>query len=133
MLMRLNNLIRSNRGQAMVELALVLPLILLILFGIMEFGRAYQAYITVNYLAREGARKGAVGATATEIETLAKDRARIGGLDDSLVTVATTKSADGTLVTVKVSYPFELLIPLISDVVGQVVLPMSATLTMRIE
>jgi Flp pilus assembly protein TadG len=131
--MRLNNLIRSSRGQAIVELALVLPLVLLILFGIMEFGRAYQAYVTVNYLAREGARKGAVGATATEIETLTKDRADASGLDETKVTVVTTKSADGTLVTVKVTYPFDFMVPLISDIVGQVQLPMSAALTMRIE
>lgn len=133
MLMRLNTLIKSSRGQAIVELALVLPLVLLILFSIMEFGRAYQAYVTVNYLAREGARQGAVGATATEIETLTKDRARTGGLDQTLVAVVTSKSADGTLVTVKVTYSFKFLIPLVSDVVGQVVLPMSAALTMHIE
>jgi Flp pilus assembly protein TadG len=131
--MHLNNLIRKDRGQAIVELALVLPLVLLILFSIMEFGRVYQAYITVNYLAREGARKGAVGATATEIETLTKDRASAGGLDDSLVTVVTTKSADGALVTVKVTYPYTVVVPLISDIIGETTLPMSAALTMRIE
>ena len=54
--------IRSNRGQAVVEFALVFPLLLLVCFGITEFGRAW---ITMNILtsaAREGVRLAAVTA-----------------------------------------------------------------------
>ncbi|WP_306843249.1 TadE/TadG family type IV pilus assembly protein [Paenarthrobacter nicotinovorans] len=50
----------NERGAAAVELALILPLLLLILFGIMEFGRAYNVQVSLTQAAREGARYAAV-------------------------------------------------------------------------
>ena len=47
-------------GQALVEFALVLPIFLLIVFGVFELGRAVFAYNTVANAAREGARVAAV-------------------------------------------------------------------------
>ncbi|HZR99255.1 MAG TPA: TadE family protein [Chloroflexota bacterium] len=49
-----------RRGQAIVELAFVLPLFLLIVSGTIEFGRAYYAYAQLLQAAQEGARYGAV-------------------------------------------------------------------------
>jgi Flp pilus assembly pilin Flp len=46
----------SDRGAAAVEFALLLPLLVLILFGIIDFGRALNAQITITQAAREGAR-----------------------------------------------------------------------------
>jgi Flp pilus assembly protein TadG len=46
----------SDRGAAAVEFALLLPLLLLLVFGIIDFGRAINAQITINQAAREGAR-----------------------------------------------------------------------------
>lgn len=47
-------------GQSLVEFALLLPLIILILFGATDLGRAFQAYIAVTNASREGARQGAI-------------------------------------------------------------------------
>src|SRR5690554_4521916 len=54
--------IRDSRGQAVVELVLVLPLILLMVFAIVEFGFALNSYLTVHSAAAEGARYGSLGA-----------------------------------------------------------------------
>ena len=48
------------RGQALVEFALVFPVLILILLGIFEVGRAVFAYNTIGNAAREGARVAAV-------------------------------------------------------------------------
>ena len=48
-----------RRGQALVEFAVVLPVFLLILLGIVEFGFAFAHHITMEYATREGARMGA--------------------------------------------------------------------------
>jgi hypothetical protein len=48
-----------NRGQAMVELAIVMPVLLLILLTVMEFGFAFSHHVTMEYATREGARMGA--------------------------------------------------------------------------
>ena len=47
---------RRQRSQSMVEFALVAPLLLLMLFGIVDFGRVIYAYITLNQAVNEGAR-----------------------------------------------------------------------------
>ncbi|MGO4383770.1 TadE/TadG family type IV pilus assembly protein [Specibacter sp. RAF43] len=50
----------SERGAAAVEFALLLPILLLLVIGIMEFGRAFNVQISASNAAREGARYAAV-------------------------------------------------------------------------
>jgi hypothetical protein len=47
------------RGQALVELTLVVPIFMLILFGMIEFGFVFSHDLTIEYATREGARAGA--------------------------------------------------------------------------
>lgn len=56
---------RSERGAAAVEFALVLPMLLAILLGIIEFGRAYNAQVSLTHSAREAARSFAIGEKRT--------------------------------------------------------------------
>jgi Flp pilus assembly protein TadG len=118
----------------MVELALILPLVLLILFGITEFGRALSAFLAISHAAREGARLGALGGTDVEIERTVKGCAT--GLDVQNVLVAVTppevERSSGTTVTVRVSYTFQVIVPIISSITGPG-MPMSTSLSMRVE
>ncbi|WDF32628.1 pilus assembly protein [Arthrobacter agilis] len=50
-----------ERGAVAVELALVLPILILLMFGIIEVGRAYNAQVTLTSAAREGVRVVAIG------------------------------------------------------------------------
>ena len=50
-----------DRGAAAVEFALLLPVLLLLVFGIIDFGRALNAQVTLTQAAREGARMAALG------------------------------------------------------------------------
>lgn len=68
---------RNNRGQALVEFALLLPLVMLILIGIVEFGRAWQAKQTLTDVAREGARIAAIANPSYTQDTV---RARVDSL-----------------------------------------------------
>lgn len=49
-------MVHTSRGQSMVEFALILPLLVLVLVGIFDIGRAFFAYIAITNAAREGAR-----------------------------------------------------------------------------
>lgn len=69
---------RRNRGQELVEYALTLPLLLLIVLGIMEFGIAIFTYNSIANAAREGARVGAVARGTTEEVIEAVTNAAIG-------------------------------------------------------
>jgi hypothetical protein len=75
---------RASRGQSVVELALMLPVLVVLLAGIVDLGRIYYAYITVVNVAREGARYAAANPPRPSCDsgldtlhlTAIKDRAR---------------------------------------------------------
>ena len=58
---RLNRFADCDRGAAAVELALILPLLMVILGGVIDFGFAFNAQISLTHAAREGVRVEAIG------------------------------------------------------------------------
>jgi Flp pilus assembly protein TadG len=97
---------RSDRGAAAVEFALVLPLLLLMIFGIVEFGRAYNVQISITNAAREGARVMAVHNDPALARTAASAAAPavIPAVAPGNVTVAPTDCVAGATVTVTIRY-----------------------------
>ena len=68
---------RSEHGGALVELAVVLPVLILIAIGVMDYGRVYYTSVTVSNAARAGAEWGAYGMTGSatkdaQIQSFAK-------------------------------------------------------------
>jgi hypothetical protein len=99
---------RPDRGAAAVEAALVLPLMLLILFAIVDFGRMINAQLKVTEAAREGARAASFNADASpRVSTV------MGGLTD--VTIASAgcpaDPGPGDDATVTVTYQFQFVTP----------------------
>lgn len=71
---QLNTISEARRGAALVEMALVLPVFLMVIFGIIEFGRGMMVGQMVTNAAREGARLAVIsGNTNTNVETQVKD------------------------------------------------------------
>jgi Flp pilus assembly protein TadG len=66
---------RGERGAAAVEFALVLPLVVMLVFGIINFGRGYNAKIELTGAVREGARELALGKTQAQAEAKVRDAA----------------------------------------------------------
>ena len=72
----------GERGNAVIELALTLPLLLLVVLGIFDFGLMFQRYEVVTNAAREGARLGVLADyTATEAQNRALDYLIASGLN----------------------------------------------------
>ena len=106
---------KREDGQSLVEFALVIPIFLLVLFSIVDFGMAFHAWITVTNSAREGARIGAVHAPAATIEQRVRDTAT--SLEQANLDVSVTNADDqggqpGESVVVDVSYSYSLITPL---------------------
>lgn len=103
---------KEERGQAMVEFALVLPVFMLLIFGIIDFGMGFHTWITVTNSAREGARLGAVRGTEAEIVQRVHDTADT--LDAANMTVMVTNAGgdSGESVVVDVDYDYTLITPL---------------------
>ncbi|HLF79367.1 MAG TPA: TadE/TadG family type IV pilus assembly protein [Dehalococcoidia bacterium] len=64
----------GERGQSLIELALTLPILLVLLMGLIEFGHAYNSYLTLVASGRDAARMAAQGgATGTTLRTLVEN------------------------------------------------------------
>jgi Flp pilus assembly protein TadG len=99
---------RSNvheAGQELVEFALILPLLLLLFLGIIEFGRAMLAYNTIANAAREGARYGIVTPNSGAVQARCLEFTSAAGLTG--VTCSPTIGAPGGAVQVRVDYDFK--------------------------
>jgi Flp pilus assembly protein TadG len=105
------NNFRSERGQTMTELALVLPILVVLVLAIAQFGVAFNNYVTLTDAARAGARKAVVsrqsgnptGACVTAV------RAAEGSLNDANLGVTCSSSwAAGSDVTVTATYPYSI-------------------------
>jgi Flp pilus assembly protein TadG len=97
---------RSERGAVAVEFALVLPVLLLLVMGIMEFGRAYNAQLSLTHAAREGVRVMAISNDQAAARTAAKNAAVSlnPALADSNISFSPTSCSAGNQMTLTISY-----------------------------
>ncbi|WP_442599129.1 TadE/TadG family type IV pilus assembly protein [Neobacillus sp. D3-1R] len=108
---------RNNEsGQSMVETALLLPVLLLLLVGILDFGRFLYSYSHLNMAAQETVRVGGLGGSDSEIIEFAHNYVHLGDAANLDVNI-TPKELDrhsGDYMTVDLKYPFQLYTPFLS-------------------
>ena len=109
----------NERGQALLETAMTLPLVLLVAVGIFEFGRAYQTYQVLTNAAREGARVAVLPSGSTEtVESRVRGYLQSGQLQNAGQTAinlnrnatVTIGGATASASIVTVSYPFSFMV-----------------------
>ncbi|MBN2104598.1 pilus assembly protein [bacterium] len=109
----LRKLIHNQEGQSLVELVLVIPIFIFLLFGIIEFGRAWETLNIMTSAAREGARVAAV--TNPNVSRASNAAQRIlsaGNVSNASVSVTGPDGNGEVQVTVTVSYaPMSNIIP----------------------
>ena len=132
-------LIRDRRrGDAIVEFALLAPLLALILFGAIEFGRVVDVWVVVHNAVREGARAGAAAYLGQDPGTLAQTAADaylasgLAGRTDLAATPphAQTPVVTSDDVTVSADVPVQIYSPMFQALVGATV-HVRATADMR--
>ena len=124
--------LKSERGQSLTEFALALPVLALLLFAVIQFGIAFNNYITLTDATRAGARKAAVGRQSVSpvsdcqaaILSSAKDLK-----PSDLVPSCSSTWQPGADVTVTATYPYKI------SLLGLVVKTgrLSSTTTERVE
>lgn len=125
---------KRSKGQSLVEFALVMPLLLMILIGIIEFGFMFSNYITLTNASREAARVVSLGGTYDQAE----DRiAGVSGLlDSNEITMQTSVDVStlgrGDSITVTLRYPYHFLTPFLSPFFGSELL-LESSATLRVE
>ena len=124
-------------GQSIIEFALVLPILLLVLFGITEFGRAIMISNILSTAAREGARLFVPASTPrhTPDEVIARvDTVLVAArlrLANRSITIDTTSLSECVKVTV--TYNFQVLSGKILDFLGPRIWALKGTTVMRRE
>ncbi|MGJ7919181.1 TadE/TadG family type IV pilus assembly protein [Neobacillus sp. LXY-4] len=125
-------MMRSEKGQSLVEFALVLPVLLLLLFGIVDFGRIFHAYLTIDQAGREAARVASIGNDDGVIKNTAINYGESINLQGSQVTINPPSTrASGDEVEITIIYPIDFLTPVIGDIVSP--LTLTDKTTMRVE
>lgn len=96
----------SERGAVAVEFAILAPVLIMILLGIMEFGRAYNAQISLTNAAREGVRVMAISNNQPAARTAARNAAvaLTPALADTNITFSAAGCATNAQMTVTVTY-----------------------------
>jgi Flp pilus assembly protein TadG len=121
---------QKEKGQSLLELALILPLLIIILAGVLDLGRLYYAYVAVTDAAAEGASYAAIHPEQSdrdEVLQRAQEASRgLVQIDSSMVAVDCPTVASGAPITVTVSYSFTVATPLINVIVPDGVLRLRA-------
>lgn len=117
--------VRGDRGAAVVEFALLLPVLLTLVFGMVEFSRAYNAQATLSAAARIGARIMAV--TGQSSQATAAISKATSTLDSSALTMSVPSSCpSGSNATVTLTYKLSFISRLFGSgltLTGQEVMP----------
>ena len=129
---------RSEKGQGIVEFALILPILLFLIMGIIQFGLIFLGHISVSNAAREGARVGIIQSTYTEARSKAIEKVN----DTFEVTPALSKTGDALVVStfnpgaqfsVTVNGEVDIIVPLFDFLFPTGKYPVSGVSIMRVE
>ena len=127
-------LFRQRKGQSLVETAIVLPLVLLLLMAIIDFGFLFNNYIVISNASREAARKGSLGGTDAEIVQLVQNYTST--LDSSRLSIdiypAQSQRFHGSEIKVTVRYNNPMITPVIGSLLGNEI-PLQGQVIMRVE
>jgi Flp pilus assembly protein TadG len=109
-------MMKDERGQSMVEMALILPILLLLLVGISDIGRMVFSYAHLQMAAQETVRLGGLDKNDQDITNFADQYVKLG--DPTKLKVKITPNDinrhSGDYVTVQLDYPFTFNTPFIS-------------------
>lgn len=119
-----------EQGQSLVEAALFLTMLMVLLAGVIDLGRAYFTYLSLKDAAAEGAAYGSIRPDdLAGIEARVRGESPSGLIDWGTAQVVTTFSGPacrGSGVRVSVTIDYQLLTPFVGAIVGSQVLPLSA-------
>lgn len=120
--------ITGERGQGLLETALVMPLMILIMVGILDLGRVVFIYTMLGAAAQEGARAGTVTENFTSIEGAV--RARIHAVDQGEVFISIDRTEE--YAEVEITYTFTPITPMVTALLDGGGIPMRQGARMRL-
>lgn len=107
---------KKRKGQAMVELALVLPILLILLCAIIDFGRILYASIHLNMITQEAVRMGGLGKSDYEIVQFIDEKVDLVDKDkiQTSINPSDLQRDSGDYVTLNITYEVKYITPIIN-------------------
>ncbi|WP_088036690.1 TadE/TadG family type IV pilus assembly protein [Evansella clarkii] len=127
-------MIKNEKGQAIVEFMLVIPLLIILLVGLVDIGRMMYSYSSLHFTAQETVRLSGLGRADAEVIQFARNNFSAGDSSKLQVQISpgATSRKSGNYVTVRLEYPVKPITPFASKVFsGPIVLKTDSTI--RIE
>ena len=123
---------KSIKGQALVEMAIILPVLISLIFGMTDFARVLNAYLATTEASREGARVAALSGNDAAVVLAVNNAAP--NLDPKKLKVKTDPETRtlGDSVTVKVTYSIDIITPLVNTMLTNP-MPITSQTIMRVE
>ena len=136
MLKLIKNFAKKESGQAIVELALTLPILMMILCGIIDFGWIYSNQLSASFCSREGARYGVVNpSSANNIKqrVIATAPSYMAGNMTINVVFSNPSSPRNGDVSVEVIRPVQALTPIAGIFTGGQIINVRSKCVMKVE
>ena len=124
--------IKKNKGQTLVEMAIILPVLVALIFGMTDFARVLNAYLATTEASREGARVAALSGNDAAVVLAVNNAAP--NLDPKKLKVKTDPETRtrGDSVTVTVTYSIDIITPLVNTMLTNP-MPITSQTIMRVE
>lgn len=124
---------KKKKGQAIVETALVIPILLMFFCGIIDFGRIIHAQSRLNLICQESVRLAGLGKGDSEVTSYAKGKVPSAIVKiNPLVNSSDGKRNSGDNVTVILSYDVKYITPLV-NIIFKTPFKVQAESTIRVE
>lgn len=126
---------RRSRGQSLVETAIILPVVLMLIMAIIDFGLLFNNYIIISNASREGARKAALGGTDSEIVQTIQNMTTTLKLSNMSISISPDYSqrSHGSQVKISITYRSPLITPIIDKFFPGGVAQLKSAAIMRVE
>ncbi len=128
---------KNDKGQTLVEFAIILPIFLMFLFGIIQYGIIFSGQLIVSSAARDGARMAAVGKSDTDIKQAIVEKTALMpflNIDSNTISVSPERLSrrEGVDVIVQVPASIDIVMPMVGFLSGDEH-SFSSTASMRYE
>jgi Flp pilus assembly protein TadG len=109
-------MVKDEKGQSLTEFALIVPILVLLVCGIFDFGRLMFTYLQLHHASQEAVRIGGLGRTDLEITTFARNNVHLVNPQTLQVTISPTDAnrKSGQYVKVTLMYTLPFITPVLS-------------------
>ncbi|OEF96199.1 TadE/TadG family type IV pilus assembly protein [Desulfuribacillus alkaliarsenatis] len=110
---------KNEKGQSLVEMALLLPILIILLIGVIDFGRFLYTNMHLHLATQETVRLASLGANDQELQSFINSYTHVNNQEDLQMHISLNENqrVSGEYVTITLEYPMEIMTPFVSKII----------------